>query len=48
VTAIRQEQRDAGTDHFPAPTHVRFKRAADPLIVPATVPAIPMKLEDND
>jgi len=45
---IRQEQHDGSTDHFPAPTHVRFERAPDPLILPATVLATPEKLEGKE
>jgi hypothetical protein len=48
VSVIRQEQHDGSTDHFPAPTHVRFERASNPTILPAAVLALPEKLEDND
>jgi crotonobetainyl-CoA:carnitine CoA-transferase CaiB-like acyl-CoA transferase len=43
-SVIRQEQHDGSTDHFPAPTHVRFERAANPLILPATVLPTPKKI----
>jgi len=39
VSVIIQEQHDGGNDHFPAPTQVRFVNAANPIILPATVPA---------
>ena len=48
VSVIRQEQHDGSTDHFPAPTQVRFENGANPLILPAAVLVTPKKLEDND
>ncbi|NCF68273.1 MAG: hypothetical protein GWP61_20105 [Chloroflexi bacterium] len=39
VSVITQEQHDGGSDHFPAPTQVRFENASNPIILPATVPA---------
>jgi crotonobetainyl-CoA:carnitine CoA-transferase CaiB-like acyl-CoA transferase len=46
VTVIRQEQHDGKTDHFPAPTQVRFENGSNPLILPAAVLVTPKKLED--
>jgi crotonobetainyl-CoA:carnitine CoA-transferase CaiB-like acyl-CoA transferase len=43
VSVISQEQHDGKSDHFPAPTQVRFEQAANPLILPATVLATPLK-----
>jgi len=37
VSVIRQEQHDGSIDHHPAPTHVRFEVADDPIIVSAAV-----------
>jgi crotonobetainyl-CoA:carnitine CoA-transferase CaiB-like acyl-CoA transferase len=37
ASVIRQEQQDGSTDHHPAPTHVRFGEADDPIIVSAAV-----------
>jgi hypothetical protein len=48
VSVIRQEQHDGSTEHFPAPTQVRFENGANPLILPAAVLVTPKKLEDND
>jgi crotonobetainyl-CoA:carnitine CoA-transferase CaiB-like acyl-CoA transferase len=42
ASVVRQEQHDGSTDHHPAPTHVRFERADDPIIVSAAV------LHDSD
>jgi crotonobetainyl-CoA:carnitine CoA-transferase CaiB-like acyl-CoA transferase len=36
-SVLRQEQHDGSMDHHPSPTHVRFKRADDPVIVSAAV-----------
>ena len=33
TSVMRQKQHDGGSDHHPAPTHVRFERADDPIIV---------------
>jgi crotonobetainyl-CoA:carnitine CoA-transferase CaiB-like acyl-CoA transferase len=48
VSVICQEQHDGSTDHFPAPTQVRFENAANPIILPAAVLVTPKKLKDND
>ena len=37
ASVIRQEQQDGSTDRHPAPTHVRFEKADDPIIVSAAV-----------
>jgi hypothetical protein len=37
TSVIRQEQHGGGSDHHPAPTHVRFEQADDPIIVPPAV-----------
>jgi crotonobetainyl-CoA:carnitine CoA-transferase CaiB-like acyl-CoA transferase len=39
VSVILQEQQNGSSDHFPAPAHVRFENASNPVILPATVPA---------
>jgi crotonobetainyl-CoA:carnitine CoA-transferase CaiB-like acyl-CoA transferase len=41
-SVVRQEQHYGGSDHHPAPTHVRFERADDPIIVSAAA------LHDSD
>ena len=46
VSVISQEQHDGSTDHHPAPTHVRFERAANPVILPAAVLAKPKNLDE--
>jgi hypothetical protein len=38
TSVMRQKQHDDGSDHHPAPTHVRFERADDPIIVSPAVP----------
>jgi crotonobetainyl-CoA:carnitine CoA-transferase CaiB-like acyl-CoA transferase len=45
VSVIRQEQHDGSTDHFPAPTQVRFENGVNPLILPAAVLVTPKKSE---
>ena len=37
VNVIAQKQPDGSTNHFPAPSHVRFEESDDPIIVPAAV-----------
>ena len=37
VSVIAQKQPDGSTNHFPAPSHVRFEESDDPIIVPAAV-----------
>ena len=37
ASVIRQEQHDGSMNHHPAPTHVRFEVADDPIIVSAAV-----------
>jgi crotonobetainyl-CoA:carnitine CoA-transferase CaiB-like acyl-CoA transferase len=37
TSVVRQKQHDGGSDHHPAPTHVRFERAHDPIIVSPAV-----------
>lgn len=37
VSVIAQKQPDGSTNHFPAPSHVRFEEAHDPITLPAAV-----------
>lgn len=37
TSVVRQKQHDGSSDHHPAPTHVRFEQADDPIIISAAV-----------
>jgi crotonobetainyl-CoA:carnitine CoA-transferase CaiB-like acyl-CoA transferase len=37
TSVVRQKQHDGSSDHHPAPTHVRFEQANDPIIISAAV-----------
>jgi hypothetical protein len=37
TSVVRQKQHDGSSDHHPAPTHVRFEQANDPIVISAAV-----------